>query len=40
MRESRNTIVWLVVLAAAVGVFFFRHALYVALLRLHGIHQP
>ena len=38
MRSSRPALVWLVVLAAAVAAFFFRHALYVGLLRLHGIH--
>lgn len=40
MRSSRNTIVWLAVLAAVAAGFFARHALYVWLLRLHGIHQP
>ena len=38
MRSSRNTLVWLAALAAVVVAFFFRHALYVGLLRLHGIH--
>ena len=38
MRDSRSALVWLAVLAAVVATFFFRHTLYVWLLRLHGIH--
>ena len=38
MRNPRPVIVWIAVLAAVVGAFFFRHTLYVWLLRLHGIH--
>jgi hypothetical protein len=40
MRRPRTSIAWLAALAAVVAAFFFRHALYVWLLRLHGIHQP
>lgn len=38
MPSSRPALVWIAVLAAAVVAFFFRHALYVGLLRMHGIH--
>ena len=38
MNDSRPAIVWIAALAAVVAAFFFRHTLYVWLLRLHGVH--